>query len=520
MFWLSCLALLVVFVVLALNWSGKSVWENYERQWEARGEQFDFASFVPKPVPDDRNFALAPIVASSYERLLDKNGHKVSPPDTNAVDRLKLEIYGDNSLVEMPTNGLGSWTRGLTSDLKVWQNYYRALAAKTNQFPVPPQPQSPAADVLLALSKYDSAIEELRVAGRRPESRFPLNYDADRPFDILLPHLSVLKRCCLALQLRAIAELQNGQSGKAMDDVKLMLRLTDSIRTEPFLISHLVRIAMLQITLQPVWEGLAGHKWSDAQLAELNQELARLDFLADYEFSMRGERASAIAAIEHLRRRRDFQEMITDGSDLVGDNHEDPFRGIAQAAYHLIPGSIFYRNELTIARMQQQLLLPIVDAGRRIASPDIARQSDATMTTEFSHFSINTLFARLLLPAITKAVTKYAYAQSSVDMARVACALERYRLAHGEYPASLDALSPQFMEKIPHDIINGELLHYRLTEGPPTQNPGAASGKFLLYSVGWNGTDDKGVVVLNRYGRVVDPAQGDWVWPGAINGSQ
>jgi len=499
LFWLSCLALLVVFIVLALNWSGKSLWENYRRQWEAKGEQFDFASFVPKPVPDDRNFARAPIVASCYGGYLGTNGDviAISPPDTNVVDRLKLEIYGDNRLVEMPTNGLGSWTRGLTSDLKVWQNYYRALAARTNLFPVPPQPRSPAADVLLALSKYDSAIEELRLAGRRPESRFPLNYESDRPSEILLPHLAMLKRCSQTLQLRAMAELQNGQSGQAMDDVKLMLRLTDSIRSEPFIISHLVRIAMVQMTLQPVWEGLAGHKWSDAQLA-------------DYKFSMRGERAGSIATIEHLRRKRDFQEMITADNDTSGNNSEDPLRGVAEATYHLIPASIFYQNELTIARMHQQLLLPIVDVERRIASPDTARKSEATMTAEFSHFSINTIFARLLLPAFTKAVIKYAYAQSAVDVARVAGALERYRLAQGEYPASLEALSPRFMEKIPHDIINGEPLHYHRT----------VNGKFLLYSVGWNGTDDNGVVVLNRFGRMIDLAQGDWVWPGAISGSQ
>ena len=102
----------------------------------------------------------------------------------------------------------------------------------------------------------------------------------------------------LVLQLRAIAELQNGQSEKALDDVKLMLRLADSIRTEPFMISHLVRIAIVQITLQPVWEGLAEHQWSDAQLAELDSELAKLDFLADYEFSVRGERAAHVKIVD------------------------------------------------------------------------------------------------------------------------------------------------------------------------------------------------------------------------------
>ena len=55
---------------------------------------------------------------------------------------------------------------------------------------------------------------------------FPVIYDTDEPFEILLPHLAVVKRYAQVLQLRAIAELQNGQGDKALADVKLMLRLT------------------------------------------------------------------------------------------------------------------------------------------------------------------------------------------------------------------------------------------------------------------------------------------------------
>ena len=47
---------------------------------------------------------------------------------------------------------------------------------------------------------------------------------------------------------------------------------------------------------------------------------------------------------------------------------------------------------------------------------------------------------------------KFARIQADVDLARVACALERYRLAHGSYPETLDALAPQFIEKLPHDL--------------------------------------------------------------------
>ena len=504
LFWSGCIALLVVAVVLMLCWSGTSGWKTYKRQWEARGERFDLASFVPKPVPDDQNFALAPIVASSYAKCLDENGHRINPPNTNVVDRLSLELREENRLVEWPTNGAGNWMKGTVTDLQVWQQYYRALAAKTNQFPVPPQPQSPAADVLLALSKYDPAIEELRLAARRPGSRFPLNYDADPPSLILLPHLAALKHCSQVLQLRAIAELQNDQSDKALADVKLSFRLIDSIRSEPILISHLVRVALLNITLQPVWEGVAEHKWSDAQLMELDRELAGLDFLADYEFAMRGERAISIASVEHLRRKRDFRQMINDDTDISGNNQEDPFRPVVGVAFHLVPSSVFYQNELNLARIHQQWLLPIVNVERRIVSPETARQARTALEEERKHFSPNKMLALLLAPALEACVKKFASAQNSVDLARTGCALERYRLAQGEYPASLDALSPQFMERIPHDIINGQPLHYR-----------RPSGKFLLYSVGWNGTDDGGQVAFRQSG-LVDHDNGDWVWPGAV----
>jgi hypothetical protein len=257
LFGLACFVTLIALFYAEENWRGKHDWEKYKRQWEAKGEHFDFADFVPPPVPDEQNFALAPIFDATDKLASRKwrNKHRNQSPadegsewDTKLVDRLAMETAHNGG---EPATSFG-WQRAKLCDLKYWQEYYRTLAAKTNEFPVSPQPQSPAQDVLLALSKYDSAIEELREAGQRPDSRFPLDYDDEDPAEILLPHLAALKQCCLVLQLRAIAELENGQSEKALNDVKLMLRLTDSIRTEPFIISQLVRFANCQITLQPI----------------------------------------------------------------------------------------------------------------------------------------------------------------------------------------------------------------------------------------------------------------------------
>jgi len=91
-----------------------------------------------------------PIVFSSYGQILTRDG-KVIPPDkrdTNFVSRLKMQIVHDYEV--SPKDG--DWQAARISDLKAWRDYYRALAAKMNEFPVAPEPQSPAADVLLALS--------------------------------------------------------------------------------------------------------------------------------------------------------------------------------------------------------------------------------------------------------------------------------------------------------------------------------------------------------------------------------
>jgi hypothetical protein len=477
----AILATLIAIFYAEEDWRGKRAWENYKREWEAKGEKFDWQAFVPPPVPDGQNFFTAPI----FTNML--NGEIVMNP-----------WHSDGSPNFWPENDrvgyLGGEGKARITDLKTFQASYRnpTNASLAKEFPVAPQPQTPAKDVLFALGKFDSAVEELRQASQRPYASVPLNYeDGFNSASSLLPVLAELKRCTQVLQLRAVAELADGQNAKALGDVKLLLYLNNSLRSSPFLISHLVRIAIVAIDLQPIWEGLAEHKWSDEQLAELDSELAKIDFLADYGFIMRGERAFAITSFENQRRTREIISFNPNADGYVTNK------------LTFMPSAYFYQNELAIARMQQQWILPLVDTNSRVISPAaLQRANDAVRAeTEHYHFPAYQTQALMLFPAISSTVRKLAAIQASVDLARIACALERYRLAHGQYPGTLDALAPQFIGKLPHDIINGQPLHYRRTD----------DGQFILYSVGWNETDDGGRVVLTKTGSV-DREKGDWVW--------
>ncbi|HEY3760826.1 MAG TPA: hypothetical protein VGN23_03670 [Verrucomicrobiae bacterium] len=497
LFALACLFTLLLLAYAEEDWRTKRALEKFMSQQEAKGEQFDLLSIAPPAVPDDQNFAMAPIWVESLKASNPKAAQQffgtnyAEDGQTDFVDRLSMSTtYNDQD-----GPALGSWQKATLTDLRPWQDYYRQLASKTKLFPVPLSPQSPAQDVLLALSKYDPAIEELRQASALPYAQFSVDYAFQPPAEILLPHLAKLRRVDGALNLRAIAELQNGQTDKALADIKLSFRLMDSARLEPFLISHLVRLAMWQTTLQPIYEGLANHQWSGAQLTDMDSQLAKIDFLADYQHSLAGEQALEFANTEYLRRTGNASMF-----DYSDGNHNDQFKSLV---FRLLPGAFFYQNELTMLQLNQEYALSIVDVQGHSVSPSVVQKDNEAESKVLSHLSYGTVMARWLLPSFGTAVKKSAYAQEFVDLARVAIALERYRRNTGVYPDSLDVLAPNLIDEVPHDVINGDPLHYHHTN----------DGRFILYSVGWNQKDDGGKISANGHSfSTVDINQGDWVW--------
>ena len=506
LFYLACFATVIALFYAEEDWRGWHAWNQFKHQWEAKGEKLDYASVIPPAVPDEQNFALTPIVASCYERYFDKNGHELIPRNTNVVDRLSILDWRDTSYEsqrEKVPDSAG-WLGAQKMDLKAWQAFFRSPpptnSVLTNSFPIAPQLQTPADDVLLALSKYDSVIKEIRQASQLPHSRFPLTYDKENCAAILLPHLGALKTSAKAVSLRSVAELQKKQTELAVEDVRLGLYLANAIRTESFLISQVVRLSMVEIALQPIWEGLSEHRWSESQLVALDEELVKLDFLADYQNVQKSEISFSAEEANFLRRHRDYANQFAQMGLRYPVDAKFQF-----AIYRYMPGGWFYQSALKNGRTVMEYL-PAINHDTMTISPALIRRADAAAKNAVSFFdpldglkkTFNSEF--IFMGNFLKQI---AYGQALVDLARVAIALERYRLAHGGYPESLDALAPQFMEKVPHDVIGGQPLHYRRT----------SDGQFILYSVGWNERDDGGVVVLTKGSTPsADIDQGDWVW--------
>ncbi len=501
----ACVVTLVALFYAVENLRGKRAWENFKSAAQAKGEPFEVASIIPPPVPNEQNVAMTPLFKDLCNEFDPEWRRLHTGPNglTNDSDRLKFDIGRKNQ--PWPEKESANWMIGRRTDLKAWQQYYRNPTNSTvpgepqDSFPIAPQPQTPAADVLLALSKYDAALGELREASARPQARFPIRYEDG--FNALLPHLARLKGISQFLRLRTAAELEAGRINEAAADVELSLRLVDLVHEEPLLISQLVRIAQLQLALNPLWEGLAEHRWTDAQLAGFERRLAQFDFLTDYHRAMRGERAFFTWTIDYLRRERN-PEIIDAPADQSGDHPDGLEYSFGTVLFHLIPSGWFDQNKVSIGRMHIEITMPAANAEARQISPSEVERLTKTMDQRLNQRSAYNWFTAFLLPAIGHGSTRFAQGQSAMDLARVACALERHRLAHDQYPESLDALVPRFIAKLPNDVINAEPLKYRRTE----------DGAFVLYSVGWNETDDGGKIALTKNEKGLDWKQGDWVW--------
>jgi hypothetical protein len=483
------LVTLVAALWIEENIRGKHAWLKYKAELEAKGEKLDLKDFIPPTVPADQNFAMTPLLAGLYDFVPDserKPGQSLWR-DANALSRAAIIKWSGNPSNPVPDVQIAPWMTGQMLNLNVWASFFRGATNTASTL----RRLDAAAEVLRGLKQFQAQMDELETASHRQFCRFNIAYDNENPAAILLPHLAVLKSQANVFRLRASAQVAVGQTAESLKDIEMAFYLSDVVK-DPTLISYLVRIAICGIALQPVWEGLAEHKWSDAQLVELQLRLGKYDLLADYNDALHGERAFSLAILEFQRTHRDV-DVMSDDAEASGSGSRN-----------YMPSGFFYQNAVSIVRMHEEILFQLSDpAMHRIRRDKFPTEPDAFKTV--SGFYRYKVFAALLLPSLQGSAQKFAATQTKIDQALVACALERYRLKNGAFPDSLDALKPQFIGSIPNDVINGKPLNYRRKD----------DGNFILYSVGWNEKDDGGTVVTigKSENKGIDLNQGDWVWP-------
>jgi hypothetical protein len=205
-------------------------------------------------------------------------------------------------------------------------------------------------------------------------------------------------------------------------------------------------------------QGLADHVWTGDQIALYQGLLEKIDLPKDLLFVLRGERIYARESWKALQPPQQgfFASLWVQATRMLLEKN---------AAYHalLMQGAL------------ESMEHSLHESGWNRSNAQVFKEEQAALAHHPLHRMMYIMMT-LAVPALDGAIEKTVECQTQVNQCLIACALERYRLAHGSYPASLDALVPEYLTKIPNSPINGKPMTYLL-------NP---DGTFLLWTQSWN----------------------------------
>jgi hypothetical protein len=540
------------------NWRGQRAWENRRRELEAKGEVFDWAAYVPPPVPDDQNFYKAPKMREWFVRehfdIPGRDPTNVPNPfavgprkDTNLVVA-EMTVVAPEAPLDSRTvdavlrfdepsaraqaekfirDAIGPCVLGARGGVLVAaspdQFKPAQLALKTaavptlkeltDFFPCNPLPNSDsgradvhylgvasagsnafrvylkepicgAADYLARTEPLTANFDLVRKALERPYARIDCDYQ--QPFAIAIPNFVRMRTAVQTLSERAQCNLLLNRPEGAWHELSLVHDLCEILKAKPSgkpitLVGAMINVAIADLYANIVKDGLRLHSWREPELLAIEKQLQATDLLAPLAEAFREERAATLRTFETTRR-----------SELVKLFNFDS--SLSKLALRCIPRGWFYQNMAVGAEVEQGLLATF-DLTNQLVQPQQTDNYCRDLLARLQRRSPYTFLIAIATPNFMRAIQTTAHNQTQVNQARVACVLERYRLAQGQYPQTLEALTPHFTEKLPHDLVGGQPLKYRRNEG----------AGYVLYSIGWNQKDDNGLAGKSR-------EEGDWVW--------
>jgi hypothetical protein len=396
-----------------------------------------------------------------------------------------------------PTNALGFATRA--------NDCLRAEPVGSNVFRVflgPPLYYT-AVEYLAWSDQFTDDFALIREALKRPSAR--LDGDYLHPLTIPHPNFVMVRMTIQTLAQRAQSFLLLGRPQEALHELTLvhdLCRILDaqSSNRPVTLVMAMINVAVTGVYVQVLADGFRLRAWREPQLAALQQQLETIDLPPQLVAALRTQGASLCRAFEELGPRKVVQSDLFKFAEPKQPDFWQTVKDARTALLVLAPRGWVYQN-MALAASLNQLGIDVFDPASRTVLPRRVDRIGVEFEKTLGHVTPQNFMAAVAVPNFTRAWEVLAQNQTLANQALVACALERYRLDCSEYPATLEALVPRWADSLPRDIIGGQPFRYRRE-----QKTG-----FVLYSIGWNGTDEGGKMCRSPEGR---PAlrEGDWVW--------
>jgi hypothetical protein len=356
-----------------------------------------------------------------------------------------------------------------------------------------------AAEFLKWSEQLEPEFTLIRKALQRPHALMKGDYSV--PSEMPIPNYVAVR--IISQRLVAIADCQflTGHPEEALRDMTLIHDICRRILEEnkPMtLVSAMINVAVRGLYASSIADSLRLQAWREPQLAALEAQLEQINLLGPVKQASEGERFSVWYHLATLSPDQYLKMIYVDYTDPSKTNSWKVRENLI--LWRFIPRGWGHQNMVTAVNLYATAVASLDPAGQ-IVFPDKLEAFNKKFDAVANHWSPYAFMSWPQTPNYTRAFQTTTRNQTMVNQALIACALERYHLAHGEYPETLDALLPQFIGAIPHDIIGGRPPHYRRN----------SDGTFLLYSIGWSQKDHGGQT--NPTPSYPTTLQYDLVWP-------
>jgi hypothetical protein len=312
---------------------------------------------------------------------------------------------------------------------------------------------------------HADVIEAIRkAAGADGQVRFPLDFSAGLQAD--LSHINELRHLARVLCLRNRLALARGDRETAYESVVLLRHLAATMEHEPMVVSQIVRLAIIAIHISELEALLNEVELSDAQLANLQRQLANVDFRGAMRLQMLGERAIGFHAFNHM-------SVMENGKEKKFAKYEGMLVRPADCRFFLAT----MRELLSAAEEPPHV-------ARTLGQQTIAKVN-AKVDSKNPLDRLEVIMTALLVPALDFTFESNARAEVKRDSAVAGIAYRRYQLKYGQPPDTLDSLAPEFIDAVPLDPFSDGMKPLTLV---------VKGDKYAIYSVGRDQKDDQSLL--------------------------
>lgn len=303
------------------------------------------------------------------------------------------------------------------------------------------------------LAENTEAMKLLNEGLSIPDCHYPVNLTQDNAMQDI--NLQGQRHTTRLLVLAAIVRADQGDPNAAVEMLLTSYKLAGTVDEIPMIITELVAQADRALTTQGLEQVINRTALTDNQLARIDAVLWEGYDPNSFVRALAGERCFGLSMAKN---------PAAYGPDNVSVNLAEILRGLGVVDLSLVRYLDRMAEAIEIAKRQpweRQKAMKAADA--RYESSGLAPALNWLST---SHARLVTLSLRGTANAL---------------VARVAVAVERYRLATGRLPQNLADLVPTYLETVPIDPFDGQPLRYK------RRDPG-----YVVYSIGPDETDDNG----------------------------